>query len=131
MALILNPTIHTAVALDGLPRIASYDDGVDRVLFLVGEIVQSVEASAWQGALPTDPTPQQIAAAILARETEQTAAGVRRAATRLRARGHVAVGVAVDSLTTPQLLSLVRALAYHAGALDDDGVVLPLEEWDT
>jgi hypothetical protein len=58
MSLIRDRSIHTAVERDGLPRVAAYDDGVDRVLFLDGEIVRSVEASAWTDVLPTDPTPR-------------------------------------------------------------------------
>jgi hypothetical protein len=131
MSLIRDRSIHTAVERDGLPRVAAYDDGIDRVLFLDGEIVRSVEASAWIDALPTDPTPAESVAAIAAREAER---GNRQAAALLRRqRAHdlaqSAVGVEVGALTPRQVEALLGLLLLRAGALDDDLLVRPLEEW--
>jgi hypothetical protein len=131
MSLIRDRSIHTAVERDGLPRVAAYDDGIDRVLFLDGEIVRSVEASAWIDVLPTDPTPAESAAAIAARETErgnrQAAALLRRQ--RARDLAASAVGVKVGALTPRQVEALLGLLLWKAGALDDGLLIRPLDEW--
>jgi hypothetical protein len=131
MSLIRDRSIHTAVERDGLPRVAAYDDGIDRVLFLDGDVVRSVEASAWQGVLPIDPTPEQSTAAIAARETER---GNRQAATALKKQRTIdlaesAVGVQVGTLSPRQVEALLGLLLWKAGALDDGLLIRPLDEW--
>lgn len=131
MPLLLTPEIHDAVALDGLPRAASYDDGSRHVLYLDGDVVRSMEASAWPGPLPTDPTPAESAAAIAAREAER---GNKKAAAALKRQGMMtlaqsAVGVKIGALNTRQVEALLGLLLLNAGALDDGLLVKPVEEW--
>lgn len=140
----LEPTKNAAVAADGLARVARYieiftDNGqettgaeVQHVLYLTGDIVQSMSTAAWlatRGPLPLDPTPQQSSAAIGARDATDAAQAARRAARQARVRSGLAVGVDAGALTNPQLLILVKAMADRLGAFDDDGLLLPVEQW--
>jgi hypothetical protein len=134
MPLLLDYTIHEAVAADGLPRVADYDDGTQQVLFLGGAIVQSMSTADWltqRGPLPADPTPQQSADAVAARAAAQQAQTAKRAALRTRARTIVsgAVGVDFAALTNAQLLGLVKVMAHRLGAFDDDGLLRHYDEW--
>lgn len=134
MPLLLTPETHERVALDGLPRVAQYDDSSQHVLYLDGEVVRSLTDVEWlaqRGALPTDPTPAESAAAIAARET---ARGNRQAAALLRRQGMLAlaesaVGVKVGQLTPRQVEALLGVVLLGFGALDDDLSVRPLDEW--
>jgi hypothetical protein len=125
MSLIRDRSIHTAVERDGLPRVAAYDDGIDRVLFLDGEIVRSVEASAWIDVLPTDPTPAESAAAIAARETERQAKRdkVAQAKAALRASLVPIVGKRAGQWSVAEVRDLLAVVLDALGLLDDDQAV--------
>lgn len=132
MALILDYDKHLAVERDGLPRVAEYDDGIQRVIFLNDRgAIQSTEVANWIGPLPPDPTPQEISAAIAAREAARQAAIQDAAALRqqIQTLAGSAVGVRVDLLTAPQVRALVAILLWQAGALDRTGTVQPLAQW--
>lgn len=128
---ILEPAIHFAVERDGLPRVAQYDDGVDRVLYLEGEIVHTMEARDWPPPLPTDPTPAEIAAAIAARAAERAARSTEAAQLRQQviARAQAVVGVRATDLTAAQLRDLFVAILWDAGALNPDLTVRALRDW--
>lgn|SRR5262245_55240876 len=131
MALILNPDIHDAVEGDGLPRVADYDDGVQRVLFLDGALVRSMLAADWPPPLPVEPTPEQIVQALAAREQARQRAETEATQLRqlVRTKAQSAVGVAIDDLMVGQLRALVAILLHKEGALDKDGKIRPLSEW--
>lgn len=131
MPRILDPTIHTAVERDGLPRVAAYDDGSQHVLYLENDVVRSMPAADWPPPLPTEPTPEQIAAAIAARalaaqQAAQDAAALRQ---RVLTLAQSAVGVQIDALTAPQVRALIAILLWQAGAIDRAGAVRPLGQW--
>ena len=136
---LLEPEKLDLVASDGLPRVARYrthySDGTSgetrHVLFLVGALVQTMTEEEWGAALPTDPTPEERSAAIMAREAEEEAD--RQAAVALRqqilTRAQSAVGVRLDDLTAGQRNALVALLLWQAGALAPDLTVRPLGSW--
>lgn len=129
MPRLLTPDTHFAVERDGLPRVAAYDDGSQHVLYLDGAIVRSMAVRDWAPPLPRIPTQAESDTAAAALLVERQQQNSRRATERARAAGHVAVGTTVDSLTTPQLLGLVRAMAHSLGAVDDDGTIKPYDRW--
>lgn len=118
------------VALDGLPRQATDETGAIHVLYLDGA-VRSMLASDWLPPLPTDPTAQQIAAAIAARQAAETQARADAVALRTQvvATAQTAVGVSLNALTAPQVRSLVALLLWKAGGVRNDGTVRALVEW--
>lgn len=84
-------------------------------------------------ALPQPrPTTQQLADAIAAYDAAQTAR--EQAAQQLRqtvvSLATSAVGVSVASLTAAQVRALLVVLLRKAGALNADGTVRPLGDWD-
>jgi hypothetical protein len=131
MPTLLNYATHQAVARDGLPRVADYDDGSQQVLFLDGDTVRSMPAADWPPPLPTDPTPAEIAAAIAARQVAQQQAESDALALRQRVRtiAQSAVGVQVDQLTAIQVRALIAVLLHKAGALDKSGAIRALDTW--
>jgi hypothetical protein len=119
------------VALDGLPRVATADDGSDHVLYLDAPHVRSMAAADWPPPLPSAPTPAEIAAAMAARtaarvQAQQDAAALRQ---KVLTTAQSAVGVSVDALTAVQVRALLTILLYQQGALDKSGVVQPLAGW--
>jgi hypothetical protein len=118
------------VAQDGLPRLATADDATQHVLFFDGA-VRSMLASDWPPPLPTDPTPQQIAAAIVARQAAAQQAITDAAALRAQiiALAQSAVGVSLSALTAPQVRALTALLLWKAGGVKADATVRPLAEW--
>jgi hypothetical protein len=128
---LLPQSAYEAVRVDGLPRVATADDGSVHVLFLDGQQVRSMLASDWPPPLPTDPTPEQIAAAIAAREAAEQQRKLDAVALRQRvltvAQG--AVGKSIDTLTAGEVRALVACLLYRANAIDTAGVVQPLGIW--
>lgn len=131
-----------AVRLDGLPRAAryltTYDDGnqaeTQHVLYRPNGIVQSMPAADWlaqHGSLPTDPTPEQIAAALAAQAAAQQQAVADSALRRQRVlqAAQSAVGVRVNDLDSLQLKTMLACLLWLAGGLDKDLKVRPLNEW--
>jgi hypothetical protein len=135
MALLTNgEAIRMAVALDGLPRVATADDTAQHVLYLDGSTVRSMLAADWlaaHGPLPTDPTPQQSADAIAAIEAARLAA-IAAAATKkgqILTIAQTAVGVRVDLLTAAQLRALFAVTLWKEDALDAALLIRPLAEW--
>jgi hypothetical protein len=131
MPLLLTPNIHEDVVRDGLPRVGAYDDGSQHVLYLDGEVVRSMLATAWPSPLPTEPTPAESETAIAARETAREG---RKAAALLRRQGMLAlaesaVGVKVGALTPRQVEALLGVVLLNAGALDDELKIRPIEDW--
>lgn len=129
---LLPQAIADLVALDGLPRQATADDASVHVLFLgASSIVQSVLASVWPPPLPSDPTPQQSAAARALIVAAQTQAVSDAAALRARVLtlAQSAVGVQIDALTAAQIRALVALLLYKQGAIDKTGAVVALANW--
>ena len=126
MALLINGrALADAVAADGLPRIADADDGSAHVLYLDGGRVRSMLASDWPPPLPTDPTPEESAAAIAARETER---GTRLAdALLLRQQIRTAVrtlaGKKPAQWGVPELRALVALLLHEGGYLEGDAAL--------
>lgn len=132
--------ISDAVATDGLPRVATdtLGSGTQHVFFLNARgTVESMLASAWlatRGPLPTDPTPQESAAAIAARAaaTQQAAADAAQLRQQIIALAQSAVGVRLDALTGPQVRALFALTVLRpAGAVAPDLTVRPLGEWLT
>ena len=128
---ILPQSVADAVAADGLPRVAVDDGGVSHVLYWDATIVRSMLASAWPPPLPTPPTPQEITAALAARETARQAAIADAAALRAQivTIAQSAVGVRVDLLTAVQVRALMACVLWKQGALDKLGQVRPLADW--
>lgn len=134
MTTLRNYGVHLAVERDGLARVADYDDDTRHVLYFNGGVVQSLSAADWlatRGPLPADPTPEQSAAAIAAREAAEQQAGQEAAALRQQVivLAQSAVGVRADLLTAPQVRALQAILLWQAGALDKAGAVRPLVDW--
>lgn len=134
MPRLLTPETHEAVAADGLPRVADYDDGSRHVLYWGGDRVRSLTEAEWlaqRGPLPTDPTPEQSAAAIAARaaaeqQAIQDAAALRQA---IRAKLASAEGKRVDDLLVGELRALLAYLLWREGGIDKDLKVKPIGEW--
>lgn len=82
------------------------------------------------GGLP-EPTEAEILAMIVTLETEAEAARVAAAQLRqqVRTTAQGAVGVRYDLLTAAQVRALVAILLWREGALDNAGLVRPLNEW--
>lgn len=140
MPLLLEPEKHGLVEEDHLPRVARYqaDSGVgeERHVLYFGPVglIQSKSEAEWlaqDGALPIDPTPQQRAAAIAALKAAANQAD--RDASALRQRviqeAQGTVGQSISTLSATQLRALVAILLWKAGAVDKDGLVLPLNQW--
>lgn len=127
----LDQAIADLITLDGLPRVASADDGTSHVLYLDGETVRSMLVKDWPPPLPSDPTPAQSAAAIAAREAARRQFDLDRATRRqkLLSDAQSAVGTAVDQLTAVQLRALVGVLLWMEGGVDTSGRVKPIGEW--
>lgn len=127
---LLSQTIADAVAADHLPRVATADDGSTHVLYF-DIVVRSMGAGEWQGALPTEPTPAEIAAAVQTLKAAAAAAQADSAALRQRViqAATSAVGVQVDQLTAGQVRALIALLLWKQGAIDKAGAVLPLAGW--
>ncbi len=130
---LLSQTIADAVARDGLPRVATADDGSAHVLFLEAGFVRSVLASDWPPPLPLDPTPEEIAAAITARAAaeQQATADALALRTRVRTLAQSAVGIQIDALSGPQVRALIAILIHKQGAIDASGAIRPLNDWVT
>lgn len=122
---LLDPDKHTAVALDHLPRVARYADeqGVEsrKVLYWTGRRVETLLEAEWlntRGPLPTDPTPEQIAAALAARQQDtQDTAALRQA---IRTRLDALAGKRVDDLLVGELKTLLLYLVCREGGVDKD-----------
>lgn len=128
---VLSQATADLVALDGLPRVATADDGSSHVLYLESELVRSMPSGSWPPPLPADPTKAESDAAVAARSAarvraQQDAAALR---TRVLATAQSAVGISVDQLSAPQVRALLALLLYQQGALDKGGVVQPLAGW--
>lgn len=132
MALLINgQAISDAVALDGLPRVATDTDDVQHVLYLDGATVRSMLSADWPPPLPTTPTAQQIADAITARQAAAAAELAAIAALRVQIvnLAQSAVGVRIDLLTAGQRNAIIACLAWKSGAIANDMTVRPLGEW--
>ncbi len=132
MATLLDFSIYQAVERDGLPRVAHYDDGIDRVLYLNGSpFPASMLASDWPPPLPTAPTQPQIDAAIAARAAAAQAAATAAAALRqtIITQAQSAVGLSINALNAGQRNALMACLFWQAGAIADDLTVKPLAQW--
>lgn len=126
------------VSRDGFPRVVRGHDemgaAAPHVQYESNGVVTSMLATDWMtqhGALPTDPTQAQIDAAVAARAAAQAQAQADAAALRQRVMStlQTAVGVPFDNLSTPQLKAVVEALAWKAGALNNDTTVRPPADW--
>ena len=128
---VLPSVIVQAVETDGLPRLATADDGSEHVLYLDGATLRSMLAADWPPPLPTDPTQAEIDAAIAARAAARQQAKLDAAALQQKivTVAQSAVGQSIDTLTAAQVRALVAVLLYRAGALDKTGVVQPLRTW--
>lgn len=138
MPRLLDPTIHDAVAHDGLPRSARYadeDGGTSvHVLYWDGRIVRSLSDVEWlaqRGPLPADPTPAQIAAALAAQAAAEQQAQIDAAQTRqaIRARLDALAGKRVDDLLVGDLKTLLLYLVWREGGIDKELRVKPIGEW--
>lgn len=128
---LLPQSIADLVALDGLPRQATADDGTRHVLYWQSPHVRSILAADWPPPLPSDPTPEQSTAAIAARQqaeqqAQQDAAALRQ---QILTLSQSAVGARVDQLTAGQVRALIAILLHKEGALDKSGVVRAPGEW--
>lgn len=124
--------ISDAIYRDGLPRRAEDDEGNTHILYLNDSgIVQSKLIEDWTDAIPTNPTQQQIDDAIELMNQKNKDKQDKLLLTRLRALSNArsSVGIRVDDLNTPQLKALLGLLLWKEGAIDSDGIVLPLEKW--
>lgn len=128
---LLPQSIADAVALDGLPRVATADDTSQHVLYLDGETVRSKTAAEWGTPLPSDPTPEQISAAVAAREAARQQASADAATLRQQVLtiAQSAVGIRADLLTAAQLRALFVVMLWKEGALDNALIVRPLTQW--
>lgn len=130
-SLIDGKKIADLVALDGLPRVVLDDEGTQHVLYLPdgAPLPHSMLASDWPPPLPTEPTPEESAAAIQAREAKQKEAHDKAALKRQRMidLAESAVGEGIDRLSAKQLGAILALL--HPEIVDDALAVRPLEEW--
>lgn len=112
-----------AVQADGLPRVATADDGTQHVLYLDGAAVRSMLATDWPPPLPTEPTPAESTAATQTRQQAETQRRARAAAARERLRdGRArlrAIVQAADALSTTNQALTVAQTRQLAGALRD------------
>jgi hypothetical protein len=134
--LIDGEAIAGRVALDGLSRLVVDDAGAQHVLYLPdgGALPASMFAAEWlaqRGPLPADPTPEQIADAIAAREAARQQALADAAALRqqILTIAQSAIGVRVDLLTAGQVRALFAILLWKEGAIKNDLTVRALAEW--
>lgn len=127
----LDQAIADAVKLDGLPRQAPDETDTIHVLYLEAERVRSMLGSEWPPPLPTEPTPQESAAAIAARaaavESDRLSAIALR--NRVLSVANTAVGIQLDALTPAQVRALMACLLWKAGGLTAAGAVKPLDQW--
>lgn len=77
------------------------------------------------------PTPAQLVAASDAYDVAQAQAASEAATLRTQvvSVAQSAVGVLITNLTAGQVRSLLAILLWHAGALDKDGKIRPLQDW--
>lgn len=131
---LLPQSIADLVTRDHLPRQATADDLSLHVFYWGGTITQSMEAADWlaqRGPLPTDPTPEESAAAILALQqaAQQAQADAAQLRQQVLALAQSTVGMRVDAaFTTAQLRSLLAILLYKDGALNNDLTIRPLAD---
>ncbi len=128
---LLPQAIADLVALDGLARVATDNEGTQHVLYFDTSVVRSMLASAWPPPLPTPPTPQEIAAAIAARQAAAQQAQADAVALRAQIVTTLqgAAGVTFANLTLVQLKAVVAAMAWKAGALNRDTTLKPPGDW--
>ena len=117
----IDPVIGALVQIDGVARQCPDRDlpGITHMLYRdhgVGRSCLLVDWPATEAALNV-----QIAA--------EQAQATKQAARQGRARAGFPVGVDVGALTNPQRLILVKAMADKLGAFDDDGLLLPVDQW--
>ena len=123
--------IGAAVAADGLPRVATATDGTQHVLYLEESgRVRSMDADAWDGPLPTDPTPAEIDAAIAARETERATRIADALALRqqIRTTARALAGRKPAQWGVPELRGLVALLLHEGGYLEADAALKDVED---
>lgn len=120
-----------AVRRDGLPRQGVALDGSAQVYYLDGDQVRSTPAADWPPPLPSDPTPQQIAAALAARlaAAQQAQADALALRSTILATARTAEGVLLANLTTNQIKALLAILLWKEGGVKADMTVKPLSEW--
>jgi hypothetical protein len=124
--------ISDAVYRDGLPRRAEDDEGNTHILYLNDDnLVQSKLLSEWTDPVPSNPTQQQIDDAIELMKQNNKDKQDKLLLARMRALSLASssVGIRVDDLNTPQLKALIGLLLWKEGAIDSDGIVLPLDKW--
>ncbi len=119
------------MARDGLPRVATADDGSAHVLFLEAGFVRSVLASDWPPPLPSEPTEAEIATAIAAREAAAQQETADNVALRqlVISTAQSTVGLSIDVLGNLQVRALLACLLHKANALDKDLKIRPLGKW--
>lgn len=111
MATLLDYSIHEAVAADGVPRAADYDDGEQRMLYRDGHVVRSVPLADW-------PAEEQ---ALAARDAERAKHATMRESLGNAARTHA--GKDAKQLTFPEMRDLFALYLEKEGMLDADGRV--------
>lgn len=109
------------VALDGVPRQATADDGSEHMLYRDGGIVKSVLLQDWP-AVET-----ALAEAEAARQQAADDAAALRS--QILTLAQSAVGVSLGQLTAGQRNALIAGLLWRMGALTPDLHVRPLAEW--
>lgn len=85
----------------------------------------------WRLSAP-EPTAAELVAASDAYDMAQAQAASDASAlrTRVRTAAQSAVGVLITDLTATQVRALLAVLLRDAGALDKDGKIRPLNEWE-
>lgn len=78
------------------------------------------------------PTPAQLVAASNAYDAAQAQAASEAGALRSQVvtQANSAVGIVITALTAAQVRALLAVLLWRGGALDKDGKVRPLGQWD-
>lgn len=81
----------------------------------------------WRDAVQIEPTEAEYAAEQVVVDGEETTKTATRAA--IRARVLSAVGQALSALTAAEFRAVVEELLFRAGALDRNGVIRPVDDW--
>lgn len=89
------------------------------------------QIAAWNLAA-AQPTPAQLTAASNAYDAAQTQAASEAQSLRSQVitQANSAVGIVITALTAAQVRALLVVLLYKGGALDKDGKVRPLGQWE-
>jgi hypothetical protein len=85
------------------------------------------DSLVWNDLVQIEPTEQEFLDEKIALDTAQTTRDATN--TTQRGRSQTAIGTDPQTLTPPQTAAILGEILIRMQALDDDGLILPVDQW--